>query len=129
MFLTFDGPSGETCLPRRDVSNSPLQALTLLNDVIFLEAAQAIGRLAMSQAESDESRAALIFRRCVTRPPDSDEIGRLVEFARRQRDRFSRAEAEAAKLAGAGARDVVESATWTATARAVLNLDEAVVKR
>src|SRR5262249_20755874 len=44
MLTTFDGPSGEACIGRREVSNSPLQALTLLNDTMFLEAAQALGR-------------------------------------------------------------------------------------
>src|SRR4029450_2596145 len=43
MFLTFDGGSGEACLARREVSNTPLQALTLLNDPVFVEAAQALG--------------------------------------------------------------------------------------
>src|SRR5207302_2501808 len=45
MFTTFDAPSGEACCPRREVSNTPLQALTLLNDAVFVEAAQALGRM------------------------------------------------------------------------------------
>ncbi len=44
MFTTFDAPSGEACVARREVSNTPLQALTLLNDTVFVEAAQAFGR-------------------------------------------------------------------------------------
>src|SRR5690606_36122867 len=45
-FHTFDAPSGEACVARREVSNTPLQALTLLNDEVFIEAAQALGRQA-----------------------------------------------------------------------------------
>src|SRR4029079_15091513 len=43
MFTTFDGPTGEVCVARREVSNTPLQALTLLNDPVFEQAAQALG--------------------------------------------------------------------------------------
>ena len=52
MFNTFDGPSGEACIARRDVSNTPLQALTLLNDTVILEAAQALGKQLAAQPGS-----------------------------------------------------------------------------
>src|SRR5205085_171776 len=52
MFNTFDGPSGEACVARREVSNTPLQALTLLNDAVFVEAAQALGRTLAEQPSS-----------------------------------------------------------------------------
>src|SRR4029450_12577770 len=44
LYNTFDAPTGEACIVRRDVSNTPLQALTLLNDVVFIESAQALGK-------------------------------------------------------------------------------------
>src|SRR5205085_3659584 len=69
MFATFDGVTGETCLARREVSNSPLQALTMLNDLVFIESAQALGRSIAASPGSDEDRVALLFRRCLTRPP------------------------------------------------------------
>ncbi|MEQ2009535.1 MAG: PSD1 and planctomycete cytochrome C domain-containing protein, partial [Limisphaerales bacterium] len=62
MFNTFDGPSGEACVARRDVSNTPLQALTLLNDTVILEAAQALGRQLATQPGSTESRVETLFR-------------------------------------------------------------------
>ena len=55
MFTTFDAPSGEACVARREVSNTPLQALTLLNDAVFIECAQALGRLAAAREGSAES--------------------------------------------------------------------------
>lgn len=112
MFNTFDGPTGESCLARREVSNTPLQALILLNDTMFQEAAQALGRLAVSSAKTTEERANFVFRRCITRPPDKEEMAKLIAFADKQK-----------------ARGSDENAVWTAVSRAVLNLDEAVTKQ
>ncbi len=111
MFNTFDGPTGESCLARREVSNTPLQALVLLNDVMFQEAAQALGRLAVASAKTPTERATLIFRRALTRPPAADELTKLLTFADKQKAR------------GASEPDV-----WMSVSRAVLNLDEAVTK-
>ena len=109
MATTFDAPTGESCLARRDVSNSPLQALTLLNDSMFMEAAQAMARAVIAEARGDEERLQSIFRRCVTRPPATDEMAMLKAFLEKQR---------ANKLEG--------EALWTAVCRAALNLDEAI---
>ena len=109
MATTFDAPTGEACLARRDVSNSPLQALTLLNDQMFLEAAQAMAKQVMAESESDEARLTHLFRRCVTRPPAMEELQLLQNFLDKQRDQ---------KLDG--------EALWTAACRAVLNLDESI---
>ena len=61
MATTFDAPSGEACIARREVSNTPLQALTLLNDVVFIEAAQALGRHFAAQGGSTEDRIHITF--------------------------------------------------------------------
>lgn len=111
MFNTFDGPTGESCLARREVSNTPLQALILLNDVMFQETAQALGRLALTSAKTPDERATFIFRRALTRPPGADELTKLLAFADKQK-----------------ARGAAEPDVWTAVSRAVLNLDEAVTK-
>jgi hypothetical protein len=108
MFGLFDGPSGEACVARRDRSNTPLQALTLLNDQVFQEAARALA--ASTPGASPEARAALMFRRCVTRPPTPDELQALVAFYRQQREHMD------------------DNAAWTAVARALLNLDETITK-
>ncbi|HSU65855.1 MAG TPA: PSD1 and planctomycete cytochrome C domain-containing protein [Tepidisphaeraceae bacterium] len=128
MYNTFDAPTGEECLARREVSNSPLQALTLLNDTMFIEAAQAMGRNVAAGDGSDEAKATSVFRECLTRAPDSEELQALVEFAQKQRDRLKSGELDAQKLAGEGKGDAVERATWTMVARAVMNFDEAVTR-
>ncbi len=80
VYNAFDAPTGEACVPRREVSNSPLQALMLLNDTMFMEAAQAMGRTFAAEKSSDAARAAAIFRRCLVRPPDQQELATLVDF-------------------------------------------------
>jgi hypothetical protein len=110
------------------VSNTPLQALTLLNDAVFVECAQALGKATAEMKESDEGRAIAVFRRCLTRPPAKEELAALVEFAAKQRARFANKELDPAKVAGGKDGDVIERATWTTAARAVMNLDEAVTK-
>lgn len=98
MLTTFDAPSGEACVARRDVSNTALQALTLLNDEMFLEAARALGgKLAVNETD-DASRIALAFQRVMTRPPSETETARLSTFVESQRGRI-RIEHEAARLA------------------------------
>lgn len=128
MFNTFDGPSGETCVARREVSNTPLQSLTLLNDVAFVEAAQKLGALAAGQAGDDQARLRFVFRRVLTRPPDAAELARLRTFLQSQRERLQAGELPAADLAGPGDSEAAERAAWTIVARAVLNLDEAICK-
>ena len=128
MFNAFDAPSGEACIARREVSNTPLQALTLMNDVAFVEAAQALGRALASQAGTAEARATSLFRRCLTRPPSEEELTLLVKFYHAQKQRFVNKELDAVALAGPGDGDVNERATWTSMARAVMNLDEAITK-
>lgn len=111
LFQTFDAPSGEACTARREMSNTPLQALTLLNDPSILEAMQALGRSIASTPGTDVARIRLLFRRCLTRLPESEEIALLLRFVEAQRTRSSSPEA-----------------VWVATARAVINLDEFVVR-
>lgn len=134
MSLTFDGPSGEACVARRETSNTPLQALTLLNDVVFVEAAQALGRELASDGESTSSeRVQQLFRRCLTRPPENDERELLVAYYIEQRARLAAGEVNAAQVVGADEKEAtseetIERAAWTLVARAVMNLDEAVTK-
>jgi hypothetical protein len=109
MATTFDAPTGEACLAKRDVSNSPLQALTLLNDQMFMEAAQAMAKVVIAESPDDDSRLTNTFRRCLTRPPAADELIMLQTFLQKQRNQ---------KLDG--------EALWAAVCRAILNLDEAI---
>jgi hypothetical protein len=127
LFATFDGPSGETCVARRDVSNTPLQALMLLNDETFVEAARALGKMLAARPGDVGQKAEYLFRRCLVRPPDAAERQMLVRFFEAQRQRFARGELDVARVAGPGA-DATERAAWTVLARALLNTDEAITK-
>jgi hypothetical protein len=128
MFLTFDAPSGEACCPRREMSNTPLQALTVLNDQVFVEIAQALGRRMMKEQGSLSERITTLFRRCATRLPDTTETRLMEQFFATQKSRFESKSLDAKAVAGEGEGDPVERACWTALARTLLNLDEVVTK-
>ena len=129
MFTTFDAPTGEVCVARREVSDTPLQALATLNDQVFVEASQALGRMMIARTGTTEERAAYLFRRCVTRPPTQEERDLLVKYYTTQQDRFAKKELDAAIVAGKGDGDSSARAAWTVLARSLLNIDEAIVKR
>ena len=124
----FDAPSGETCTARRDRSNTPLAALTLLNDEMFLESARELGRKASALSEaSPRARAAFIFRRLLTRPPSDDELEALIAFQASQLERLQSGELEASAIAseeGASPR----RAAWVMVARALMNADETITR-
>jgi hypothetical protein len=128
MAMTFDGPSGEVCVARREMSNSPLQALTLLNDPVFVEASQALGRRLAAAAGTIEQRIGELFRSCVSRAPQPEEVSMLVHFYENQRERLVKKELDAAKIAGEARDLAIEKAAWTLLSRAILNLDEMVTK-
>ncbi len=105
--LIFDGPTGELCLARRERSTTPLQALTLLNDAMFMEIAAGLAESAIRESGEvgPEKIAASIFRRLLVREPDPHEIEALVNFYR--------------KVSG-------REDAWTLVARALMNTDEAI---
>lgn len=128
MFATFDGPTGESCLVKRDTSDTPLQALTTLNDVIFTEAAQALGHLTAKAAKDDAGHIHNLYLRILCRPPDTDEAHLMGTFLQTQRSRLQKGELQAATIADLKEGDVNEAAAWTLVARALFNLDEFVTK-
>ena len=133
MLMTFDAPDSNVCAVRRERSNTPLQSLTLLNDPVFFECAQALGRRIVEESGSDgvEGRIRFAFGLCLAREPSDEELallGRLWGDLERQ----CRSQPEAAaKLVGpyrtAGV-DVSEAAAWVALGRTILNLDEFVTR-
>jgi hypothetical protein len=139
MTTTFDGPTGESCLPRREVSNSPLQALTLLNDPMFLEISRALGTVAVAAADDDAARLTTLGHRLLSRSFADEEAEMLLGYLARQRQRMAAGELDAAALLGLEAGEEIleteaaevmrEQAAWMLVARAVMNLDEAIVKR
>jgi hypothetical protein len=137
-YIVFDGPTGESCLAKRNRSNTPLQALTLLNDEMYLELARAVaqaGATKIHNPASKEERATEIFRRLLTRPPSEVEIAMLVEFQSAQQKRLQAGEIDAKLILAAGEAAEEEpsalalQASWVMVARAIMNLDEAITKQ
>ena len=129
MTVTFDGPTGETCLVRRDVSNSSLQALTILNDPMFVEVAQALAVTVMAAGPDDPARLRDLARRLLSREFTPDERQVVEAYLAEQRQRLAAGELDAVKLAADEDSDPVERAAWMLVSRAVMNLDETIVKR
>jgi mono/diheme cytochrome c family protein len=134
--VTFDAPERTYCSLRRIRTNTPLQALVTLNDPVFVEAAQGLARRVIKDGgATPESRATFAFRACLTRPPTSDEVGRIVKLHEQAlaeyRQSPKQAEAMATKPLGpapAGA-DAADLAAWTVVSNVLLNLDETLAKR
>jgi hypothetical protein len=138
----FDAPNGEFACARRARSNTPLQALTTLNETLFMECAQALAlRVVTDAGPTDAERMAYLVRRCLSRDPNAEEINVLREFLDRQQQRFSEAGADPWPLITADESKKEELqgrlknkatpadlAAWTALARVVLNLDETITK-
>jgi hypothetical protein len=132
---TFDTPSPDMTCTRRIRSNTPLQALTVLNDEVFVEAAQAMAkRIVLLPANDVADRARYAFRLCVARPPREKELTQITSFFESQLKRFKAKEANPAQVALADPKnppkdmDLPELAAWTTVTRAMLNLDETVTK-
>ena len=88
-WTTFDAPTREFCTVRRVRTNTPLQALTTLNDPAFFEAAQALGRRMMQDGGPDPAaRATYGFRRCFTRRPTAPELDRILAYYREELQHF-----------------------------------------
>jgi hypothetical protein len=132
MLMTFDAPDSNVCAVRRERSNTPLQALTLLNDTVFVECARALARRVLAEeAGGTEGRIRHAFRLCLAREPTAAEQSRLARLFEDLRALCQARPGEAAKLAGqAGPEggDPAEAAAWVALARALLNLDEFVTR-
>jgi hypothetical protein len=128
LYTTFDAPSGEACLARRDVSNTAMHALFLLNDITFVEASQAIGKDFASRHGTPEQRLDVLFERFVSRPPGAGERQKLLAFFASVKARCQNHELDANKIAGTQSPDAAERAAWTTLARSLMNLDEFVTK-
>ncbi len=135
-FAVFDAPQQSTCTVARSRTNTPLQALSLLNDEVIVEAAQAIaGRIAKDGPADEDGKLRYGFQLCLTRPPNDDDIATLRSYLRDQRRRFeAEKNLDVARISGMGkaaASDEAnarELAAWTMLARVLLNLDETVTK-
>ena len=129
--LAFDAPSREECSAERPRSNIPQQALVLLNDPVFVEAARTFADKLLSLSEASESeRIEQSFQWALTRMPTKQEKKVLIDLLAEQRIRYQKDEASALAFVQTGERplnpdrSVIELAAWTSVTRALLNLYE-----
>lgn len=127
---TFDAPSREQCTLRRQPTNTPLQAFVTLNDPVFVEAAQALGRaMAAHPAPDVAARIRFGWRKVTGRPPTPSEVARLVALFHDQRAAFHSTEPEARRLATEPIGPLppgltpADAAAWTSVGNVLLNLD------
>jgi len=116
-------------------SNTPLQALTTLNEKTFFEAAQAMGeRVYKEGGKDDNTRAAYAFELCTGRKPTASELTKLMSFWQEQYQYFEEHTASAIKVAVAEPKETLPDinlnkvAAWAMVSRAILNLDETVTR-
>ena len=125
---TFDCPdSNTTCLERQN-SNTPLQSLTMLNNEVYAETAQAFARRLLQLDDLDDrQRLVRAFRMCVARPPTDSEVASFADLLASSRQWYAEREDDAKTAVGAYAPaggSLAETAAWIATTRIMLNLDE-----
>jgi hypothetical protein len=134
MLANFDAPSREECTASRILSNSPQQALTLLNDPTFVEAARVLAQRLIAVRGSDTERLDRLFERALARPVTPKEATSLLTFLDTQRSHYQSEPEEAKKLLHAGIApaptdvDPAELAAWTTVCRVVLNLHETITR-
>ena len=138
MLQTFDAPNGDASCVRRARSNTPLQALTTLNEPLFLESARALAMRTLEEGGgTDVQRLTYAVRRCVARTPTEQEASQLLALLNKQMQRFDGGKLNPWDLAAAdpaqppalpkGATPA-QLAAWTAVSRVLLNLDETITK-
>lgn len=135
---TFDTPAGDAPCTRRPKSNTPLQALTTLNEPLFFECARALAAKTLEEGgASDEARLDYAFRCCVARSPKASETETLLSFLRKQRARIGAGELDPTAILAQGdgfvlakeAANSTDLAAWTLAARVLLNLDESIMRQ
>lgn len=139
MLANFDAPSRDECAALRTVSNTPQQALTLLNDPTFVEAARlfAARLLGEARATTDVQHIRRAYQLALAREPSAAEFSSLAKFLTQQRADYAAHPADAEKLVRVGLAplpavknevDPVELAAWTNLCRVVLNAHETITR-
>ncbi len=133
--LAFDAPSREECTADRSRSNTPLQALVLLNDTTYVEAARALAEMILREGgATTDTRLQFAFQRALSRPIRANEAAVLGELVGKHREQFHHDPDAAKKLLAVGARpqpadlDPAELAAWMSASRAILNLHELMMR-
>ena len=131
--LAFDASTREECVVDRPRSNTPLQALVLLNDPTFVESARTVAaRMIHEGGAGASARIERGFRLALGRPPRGPEVRALIELVQHHYDQYRADPSAARELLSAGLEpnppdiDPVELAAWTSVARVLLNLHETI---
>jgi hypothetical protein len=136
-FVNFDAPDRTRCIVSRSRTNTPIQALTLLNDEAYVEMARSLAaRILAEDLATDEEHIVHGFRMCVARSPKVEEVRILQRLLEEQRRRFKEIPEEAEQLTGdvylpTGVQrpdNTEEWAAWLCVANTLLNLDETINK-
>jgi hypothetical protein len=134
MLANFDAPAREECTANRTVANTPQQALTLLNDPTFVEAARALAQRLLTERKDDAARFDFLYELALCRGPKPIEVQTLKKLLAEQRASFSKHAADAQKLLKVGRApsyentDAAELAAWAEVCRVVLNLQETMTR-
>jgi hypothetical protein len=135
MLANFDAPSREECTANRVVSDTPQQALTLLNDPTFVEAARVFAaKLVDGNIGTDEQRLNAGFWRALARPAKDNEKSSLLQFLAQQKEHYRENLDESKQLLRVGiappgpGKDPAELAAWTQVCRVILNLHETITR-
>jgi hypothetical protein len=140
MLKSMDAPSREECTAERARSNTPLAALTLMNDPSFVEAARALAARIIRDAGSDSpSRLEYAFRVALSRSPDQTEQALLLDYLERNREQYRAAPERARELLTVGQvslsddlvpddASTIDLAAWTAVSRTILNMHETITR-
>ena len=130
----FDAPNRETCSLKRERTNTPLQAFVTLNDPVYVEAAQALGRRMAKHSGTLQDRLRFGFLLCTARQPQENELQRLVELFNSANRKYQNDTKAATELATEPIgplpqeADPAEYAAWTLVGNVLLNLDEVLMK-
>ena len=132
----FDAPNRETCVVKRERTNTPMQALVLMNDVQYLEAARVWARNLLNDSATldDTARITRLWRMATSRQPSAEELGELQAYLQTMRSTWERDPQQAEELLSVGEleRDMEleagEHAAWMMLCHLILNLDEVVTK-
>lgn len=132
-FTNFDAPDRAICVVNRSRTNTPLQALTLLNDPAYIEMARAFSKRIVRRDSgwNDQQRAEYAFQLAVARKPRADELATLLQMVQGQRERLGKDKTLVQQLVSKedrDSKDLVELAVWFYVANILLNLDETITK-
>ena len=132
--IAFDAPSREECTVERPRSNTPLQALVLLNDPIYVEASRVFAERILKSGDTTEKRIDFAYRQALDRKPLPEETQLLTALVEKHLKQYREDKAAVAALLSAGASpaakdlDPAELAAWTSLARVLLNLHETITR-